>query len=239
LQQLIDGGDPVAIMPSVATAAGEAGLTAAEQTDLRSAALRAWARSAISDDLITPQEYERMGVLTSALGVDTDSIAASDRALYEQLFIATVNAGYLPEVSTPKLLAKKGEIVHIEWPASLMKEVAIREYQGGYRGVSIPIGKTGIRYKVGGSRGQSVQVGTMLDVADSGTIAVTNKRAVYMGSRKTVEMPYAKLINLTVYSDGVQAHLSNRVNAPLFSVPYGSEILAAVIMAASQKAESA
>jgi hypothetical protein len=81
-----------------------------------------------------------------------------------------------------------------------MKEVAIREYQGGYSGFSFPVGKTGIRYKVGGSRGHSVQVGTKLDVADTGTLAITNKRAVYLGTRKTVEMPYAKLDNITVYT---------------------------------------
>jgi hypothetical protein len=37
---------------------------------------------------------------------------------------------------------------------------------------------------------------------------ITNKRAVYTGSRKTVEMPYAKLVNLTVYSDGIVFHPS-------------------------------
>ena len=125
-------------------------------------------------------------------------------------------------------MAKKGEIVHLEWPATLMKEVAIREYQGGYSGFSFPVGKTGIRYKVGGSRGHSVQVGTKLDVADTGTLAITNKRAVYMGTRKTVDMPYAKLDNLTVYTDGVQFHLSNRVNAPLFTMKPGSDMVAAV-----------
>jgi hypothetical protein len=32
--------------------------------------------------------------------------------------------------------------------------------QGGYRGFSFPIGKRGIRYKVGGARGHSVEIGT-------------------------------------------------------------------------------
>jgi hypothetical protein len=121
------------------------------------------------------------------------------------VFIASVNGGFLPEVSSPHLMTKKGEIVHMGWPASLMKEVAIREYKGGYSGFSFPVGKTGIRYKVGGSRGHSVQVGTKLDVADTGTLAITNKRAVYMGTRKTLDMPYSKLDNLTVYTDGVQS----------------------------------
>jgi ribosomal protein L21E len=132
---------------------------------------------------------------------------------------------------------KKGEMVHIECAASLMKEVAIRQYQGGYSGFSIPLGKTGIRYKVGGSRGHSVEVGTQLNVADSGVLSVTNKRVVYSGTRKTVDMPYSKLVNLGVYNDGLQFHLSNRVNAPLFQVPRGSQVVAAIVNAAAQRAE--
>ena len=134
-------------------------------------------------------------------------------------------------------MAKKGEIVHLEFPASLMKEVAVREYKGAYQGLSFPIGKTGVRYRVGATRGQSVQVGTQLQVADTGVIAVTNKRAVYMGTLKTVDMPYSKLVNLTVYADGVQFHLSNRVNAPLFTMQQGADIVAAVVNAAAQKME--
>jgi class 3 adenylate cyclase/pimeloyl-ACP methyl ester carboxylesterase len=34
------------------------------------------------------------------------------------------------------------------------------------------------------------------------------------GRRKTLDMPYPKLVNLTVYSDAIVFHLSNRVNAP-------------------------
>jgi hypothetical protein len=239
LQELIRGGDPVGIMPRVVSAAGEAGLSPQEQEALRTDALKAWVRSAISDDIVTPAEYERLNALTGALGVNADLILASgDRDLYERLFVAIVNAGHLPEVTSPKLMAKKGEVVHLEWPASLLKEVAIRQYQGGSQGVSIPIGKTGVRYRVSGHRGHIVQVGTQLQVADSGTLAVTNKRAVYMGSRKTVDMPFAKLANLTVFSDGIQFNQTNRVNAVMFSIRQGSDIVGAVVSAAAQRLDA-
>jgi len=238
LQELIGGGDALSIMPAVEQAAREAGLSDGEQLKLRTGAFKAWVKSAVSDDIVTPEEYDRLNALSAALGVDGDSILASgDRDLYEQLFVAVVNAGHLPEVASPKLMAKKGEVVHLEWPASLLKEVAVRQYQGGSQGFSIPIGKTGIRYRVSGHRGQIVQIGTQLQVADSGTLAVTNKRAVYMGSRKTVDMPYSKLVNLSVFSDGLQFNQSNRVNAVMLSIPQGSDIVAAVITAAAQGAE--
>lgn len=118
-----------------------------------------------------------------------------------------------------------------------MKEVAIRQYQGGYSGFSFPLGKTGIRYRVGATRGHSVEVGTTLNVADSGLLSVTNKRVLYAGSRKTIEMLYSKLVNLSVYTDGLQFHLSNRVNAPLFRIAQGSHVVAAIVNMAAQRVE--
>jgi hypothetical protein len=66
-------------------------------------------------------------------------------------------------------------------------------------------------------------------------LAITNKRAVHSGSRKTVDMPYSKLVNLTVYSDAIVFHLSNRVNAPMFAITSGSDVVAAVVNAAAQR----
>jgi hypothetical protein len=159
------------------------------------------------------------------------------RCCLRRAFVSAINGGILPEVTQPHVLPKKGEvIIHFDDAANLMKEVALKEYQGGYSGFSFPIGKTGARYRVGRVRGRMVEVGTQLQVADTGLLAITNKRAVYMGSRKTVDMPLAKLLNLNVFTDGVQFQMSNRVNPPLFQTDQ-SEIVAALVNAAAQRLE--
>jgi hypothetical protein len=214
-----------------------AGYTPAELASLNLSALRPVVATAVADDLLTPEESSHLDGLLAALGMSWDDVRSSDPDLYEHAFVSSINGGQLPEVSSPHILQKRGEVVHYDCEATLMKEVAVRQYQGGYSGFSFPIGKSGIRYRVGGSRGHSVQVGTQLQVADSGVLSVTNKRAVYAGSRKTVDMPYSRLVNLTVYRDGIQFHLSNRVNAPLFKVAQGSDILAAIVNMAAQRAE--
>jgi hypothetical protein len=213
------------------------GYSGEELQSVNMTAFRRAATDAVSDDLLTPEENARLQVLMSGLSVTWEQLHAVDPALSERVFVSAINGGQLPEVASPHIIAKKGEIVHYECTASLMREVAVRQYQGGYQGFSFPIGKTGIRYRVGGSRGHSVQVGTELQVADSGILSITNKRVVYAGTRKTVDMPYSKLINLTVYFDGVQFHLSNRVNAPLFTMPAGSHIVAAIVNMAAQRLE--
>ena len=84
--------------------------------------------------------------------------------------------------------------------------------------------------------GHMVTIGTQLQVADTGVLAITNQRAVYLGSRKTVDMPYAKLLGMQLYSDAISFSLSNRVNAPLIKVTMNTDVLGALLNAAVQAA---
>jgi hypothetical protein len=237
LSQITSGSPALADGSEIANVRAATGYTSGELVGLHLDAIRSVVLAAVADDLLTPDERSNLTAVTSALGLTWQDVADSDPALYERVFVSSINGGDLPEVASPHILPKKGEVVHFECDATLMKEVAVRQYQGGYQGFSIPLGKSGIRYRVGASRGHSVQVGTQVQVADTGTLSVTNKRTVYAGLRKTVEMPYTKLVNLTVYSDGLQFHLSNRVNAPLFKIPRGADIVGAIVNMAAQGAE--
>ena len=91
-----------------------------------------------------------------------------------------------------------------------MKEVAIREFHGRQAAdVSFRIAK-GVRYNLGGFKGQSVVVGTELQVQDTGALSVTSSRVVFLGEQKTLEFLYAKLVGLEVFEDGVRLQVSNR-----------------------------
>ena len=237
LAQMTGPALPVGDGQALAQARAAAGYTSEELSRIHLQAFEQKALPMVADDLLTPEEGADLSSVMTVLGLDWDAIAQADRQLYDRLFVSSINGGQLPEVASPHILQKQGEVVHFECAASLMKEVAVREYQGGYQGFSIPIEKTGMRYRVGGSRGHSVEVGTTLNVADTGMLSITNKRAVYAGTRKTMDMPYSKLVNLSVYRDGIQFHMSNRVNASIFTVAGGTDILAAIINAAAQRAE--
>jgi hypothetical protein len=168
------------------------------------------------------------------LGIDLDAFLRTNPELGRHAMIAEANGGTLPQVQTPQLIQKKGEVVHLELPATLLKDVTIRQSQGGYSGFSFPIGKTGIRYRVGGYRGQSVEVGTKRVPADTGVLSISSERAVFLGAKKTIELPYAKLASLTLFTDGVQFHQSNRQTAPVFVVA-SSDVVAAFVHSAAQR----
>jgi hypothetical protein len=209
-------------------------LPAKEQQERSSAAFRAYAENVLADDRLTEEEEAAFGDVAEALGVDQTEFATTFNDVLNRLVIARVNDGRLGEIAQPQLMTKKGEVVHLETNANLMKEVALREWRGGTSGVSFRIAK-GVSYRTGAIRGKSVVVGTELQVADSGVLAVTSQRIAYLGN-KTIEMSYAKLMNLDVFSDGVRVHVSNRQNAPLFKVDPGvGEVIAATVNAAMQK----
>jgi hypothetical protein len=114
---------------------------AEELQDVHVAALQRAATDAVSDDLLTPEENARLQSLMSGLSVRWEQLRAVNPTLSDRVFVSAINGGQLPEVPSPHIIATKGEIVHYECTASLMREVAVRQYQGGYQGFSFPIGK--------------------------------------------------------------------------------------------------
>ena len=113
--------------------------------------------------------------------------------------------------------------------------MAVREFRGGSQGVSFRVAK-GVRYRVGAMRGHMVTVGTQMQVADTGVLSVTSQRAAFLGNRKTLDMPYSKLIGMELFSDGVRFSLSSRQTAPLIRVSCNPDVLGALLNAAIQAA---
>jgi hypothetical protein len=209
-------------------------LSEKERGALSAVAFRAYAENVLTDDRLTQEEEAAFTEVAGALDIDQTEIATTFNDVLNRLLIARLNDGRLAVIAEPHLMTKKDEIVHLEANASLMKEVAVREWRGGTSGVSFRIAK-GVSYRTGAIRGKNVVVGTELQVADSGVLAVTSQRVAYMGN-KTIEMKYDKLMNMDVFSDGVRVHVSNRQNAPLFRVDPGvGEVIAATVNAAMQK----
>ena len=68
-----------------------------------------------------------------------------------------------------------------------------------------------------------------------GFLTITSHRGVFTGVRRSIEMPYSKLLSVNVFQDGVQFHLSNRKNPPLFRLESGvPDSVAAAVTAACQ-----
>jgi hypothetical protein len=196
---------------------------------------RAHVEQALDDDILTATEEAGLFAWAEAQGITQSDWAKRFRDLLDRMLIASVNDGRLPDItSQATIVLKPGETAHYVVTASLMKEVTLREFRGGSHGFSLPIAK-GVRFRTGSFRGKSVVVGTQMQVADQGGCWVTSLRVVFTGQRKTLDLPYTKLANLNVFTDGVSFNMTNRQTVPLLKVPSG-HVVAAMVNAAAQGA---
>jgi hypothetical protein len=180
--------------------------------------LNSYLRRALADEVLSGDEEEGIVKLGMALYEgNRAALAAAMEPYRAQLFIAMVNDGRLPVLPGSGMILKKGEVLHLDEP----------------QGVSFRIAK-GVSYRVGATRGRMVEVGRSIVAADAGALHVTSHRVVYTGERKSIEVQYAKLVDMNVYTDGIQFHVSNRQNPSMFRVASGP-MVAAVVNAASQK----
>lgn len=202
--------------------------------DKKAKQLVEYADRILDDDILSEDEESAFLEFATSLGIPTLS---KYPAILNRLMVARVNDGRLPVLSPTDahIICKAGEVVHIEASASMLKEVAVREWRGS--GFSFPIVK-GVRYRT--SRGRMQQVGTSIAVVDTGVLSVTSSRVVFTGRAKTQECLYSKLVNLTVYDDGLGIAVSNRQNVSTYRVSNTTgEVVAAVINAALQKTTQA
>jgi hypothetical protein len=114
-------------------------------------------------------------------------------------WLSQIKSGNIQQMSdTSPVMLKRGENLIISLLGiSLIEARSIRK--GSYGGPSIKIAK-GLYFRVGGFQAQSQEE---LKVLDQGIITLTNKRVVYSGSKKTVDIPLTKITSLQPYSDAI------------------------------------
>ncbi len=218
-------------LPALAT---QTGLAPEQLAQEKTQAFTSYVQRAVGDEILTPEEEDHVQQLVRILGIDLGALLQQNPELGRHVMVAEANGGFLPEIPSSRLVQKRGEVVHLEVQATLLKDVTVRQSQGGYSGFSFPIGKTGIRHRVGGYKGHSVEVGTKRVPADDGFLVISSQRAVFIGNNKTIELPYSELVNLTIFSDGVQFHESHRQTAPVFLVS-APDVVSALVHAAAQR----
>ena len=97
---------------------------------------------------------------------------------------------------------QKGEQVVWAFPASkYLEDKTRRQYVGRSQGVSVRLMK-GFYYRVGSFKGQAVEYTDRIHL-DTGIVFVTNKNLYFAGSRKSLRLPYSKIVSFEPFSDGI------------------------------------
>jgi hypothetical protein len=108
---------------------------------------------------------------------------------------------------------QKGEqIVWVFSDSKYLEEKTCRRYVGGSQGVSVRVMK-GIYYRVGAFKGHAVEHTERVHI-DNGWVVVTNKNIYFAGSRKSVRLPYEKIVTFEPFSDGIGVMRDNATAKP-------------------------
>lgn len=192
--------------------------------------LSAAAREVIADDLMTADEEAGVRAVGSVMGMDTwlrvngeysgalDVIRYFDYPLWEDLIIARLNTGWLPEDdSKPPILLRANESHLGTWDAKLLREKVVKEYQGESSGGSIGL-PLGIRVGGSSSRGRTVEIARYNEAVDRGSMVVTTLRTVFKGEKESLEVPHERLLSVELFTDGLRLAASGSSKNPLISV---------------------
>jgi len=85
------------------------------------------------------------------------------------------------------------------------RKISYSEYEGGSRGISIPITKE-IRYRVGASRGKSVRR-SAIELQSRGTLVFTTAAFTFLSDTDSVRIPIGKILAVQLEWNGISLHL--------------------------------
>ena len=86
-------------------------------------------------------------------------------------------------------------------PMLVVEDKVRREFVGGSQGVSVRVTK-GVYYRVGAFKGHAVEHTESVHI-DTGWVFVTNKNIYFAGPKKSLRLPYAKIVSFQSFSDGI------------------------------------
>lgn len=97
---------------------------------------------------------------------------------------------------------QKGEQIVWAFPGSeYLEDKTRRQFVGRSQGVGIRVMK-GVYYRVGAFKGQVVEHTERIHI-DTGWVVVTNKNIYFAGPRKSVRLPYTKIVSFEPFSNGI------------------------------------
>lgn len=188
-------------------------------------------QQAIADRRVGKEELNTINQLVDRLEISPNIKAWADRQIqYYALFSQIESGSPLPEGSPTGLILHKNEVCHVSLPALLIEErVVSRNYVGGSQGVNLRIVK-GVSYRIGQQKGQMVSQSGLVPISD-GYFVITNKRLVFTGDLKSISTPIEKLLDLHVFSDGLNFSVAGKQRPVIvrLSVSEEAELCALII----------
>ena len=162
----------------------------------------------LDDGLLDQAEEERLGRFRERFGLTQDDLDGSGSyvKVAKGAVLRDVLSGTVPKRVTldggPSINFQKGERVVWAFPNSEYLEDRVRrQYVGGSQGMSVRLMK-GVYYRVGAFKGEAVETTERTQV-DVGLVVITAKNIYFAGPKKSLRVPYSKILSFEPFSNGI------------------------------------
>lgn len=156
----------------------------------------------IEDGRISPTEEAEFYAIAKNLDVDVQ-IDDANKSMFEKLKLYwTIENAELSPISVGLSLQKAEECyfsTSVGW-YELRTETTRYNYAGTTARIKI---MKGVYYRVGSVKVQPIKRDVLRQI-DSGTLYLTNKRIIFVGSKKNSNIRLDKVLSFTPYSDGIE-----------------------------------
>lgn len=166
----------------------------------------------MKDGYMTDAEEKLITSYSQNLGLSlnnlpTDYSNTDLEKIGQAIVLKDLEKGIFPKqtsTSVPVLLSKGECPLWVYHNVTMLQEKIQREYRGRSGGFSFRVCK-GVTYRTGQFRGHPVERSYM-DTIGTGSLVVTNKNLFFHCNTASAKIPFAKLIGITPYSDGIEVH---------------------------------
>lgn len=190
-----------------------------------------------ADRRFSPDEEAELRRVAENLRVELTFDDTSRGLIHRYRQFWEIDQGRLPSLDVPVRL-QRGEVCH--WCGfGRLNE---------YRSVTTRVGYSGPTARIRIARGLSWRMGSLavsrvtqdvLKELDSGTCYVTSKRLIFNGSKKTTALPLRRILNFTIYQDGVQIEKDSGKDQYFRFDEFDGELLGAILDAAIDRSGGA
>jgi len=192
-------------------------------------------QNAIADENVSLEERVRLENLKNILGLQDEDVQEELETIAEIIVLTDLEKGKLPEVPREEvekyLILAPEEVCHCLVEAALLEAVRRRE-TGGYYGFSFRVAR-GVYLRTG--RYTLPKITEEVQKIDEGLLAVTNKRFIFIGDRRSVEVPLRNILSVELFQDSFSVHRKAKKKREYFVVER-PKLIAGILHVAVKKA---
>jgi len=133
-------------------------------------------------------------------------------------FLTSVQNGTINITSnrpSPIILKKNENVSIVMNDIHLQEPRAVRQTHAAYGGPTIRVAK-GMSFRLGGASARS-ESHEEIRVIDQGSLILTNKRLIFIGSKRSTNIDLRKIMGIEAYKDGIESQRENKQKTEYFT----------------------